>query len=172
MASNDPFLDLYIYSLILPSCNCNIPPQSFLMTLGLLLKNLKANPNTSDRMLSRDYYYGRRLLIQSRACQSVGMKSELQREHQSPEWIITGHMGGFIAFVAGFNPRPSAITTLLMMGAREKTRLYQHKGKLYVRLARWQLGQQCWLNNALTSGLHEEYMRRECWKSNIKEHIL
>lgn len=47
-----------------------------------------------------------------------------------------GHMGGFTAFVAGFNPGPGAITTLLMMGAREKTRLYQHKGKLYVQLAR------------------------------------
>lgn len=63
------------------------------------------------------------------------MKSELQREPQSLEWIIMGHMGGFIVFVAGFNFRPNAITTLVMMDIREKTLLYQHKEKLYVQLA-------------------------------------
>lgn len=46
-----------------------------------------------------------------------------------------GHMGGFIVFVAGFNFRPNAITTLVMMDIREKTLLYQHKEKLYVQLA-------------------------------------
>lgn len=93
------------------------------------------------------------------------MKSELQREPQSLEWIIMGHMGGFIVFVAGFNFRPNAITTFVMMDIREKTLLYQHKGKLYVQLA--QLGCQFGLNNALTSGLYEEYMRHE-WSDSKK----
>lgn len=73
------------------------------------------------------------------------------------------HMGGFTAFVAGFNPRPDAITTLV----REKTRFYQHKGQLYVLLAYRQLGWHFWLNNAQTSGLYEEYVRHECSNSKI-----
>lgn len=79
-----------------------------------------------------------------------------------------GHMGGFTAFVTGFSPRPDAITSLVMMGVREETWLNQHKGKLYIQLAHRQLCWEIWLNNALTSGLYEEYMRHECSRSKKK----
>lgn len=68
------------------------------------------------------------------------MKAELEREHHSLEWIIMGHMGGFTGFVTGFNPRPDAILALVMMGVREKTRFYQHKGGFYILLAHRRMG--------------------------------
>lgn len=154
---------MYIYSFIIHSWKCNNRMVHCLQKFWEQIKTHQAECSIAEN------YYGRGLLIQSRACRSAGMKAGLQSGHPSLEWIITGHMGGFTAFVTGFNPRPGVVTILVMMGVREKTRFYQHKGRLYILPAHRQLGWKFWLNNAQTSGFYEEYMSHEHLTSKNKK---
>lgn len=93
----------------------------------------------------------------------------------------------FSGIVTRFNLRPNTFTCLVMMGIREKRRLSQHKGPLWIQpfpLSLW-LKQgslaskswctNVWLNNALSSiassaRIHAEYMRHE--RSNRDTHAL